>query len=286
MLTTDVYPGKDLGTLELTITEEMVRHYITGLDEPNPWYTTASPFGGPVAPVIVYQQVDTEFKGWYLDNLFGNLWRRQEWEIHAPARVGQVLRCSARVADRYRRRDREVVAQEMWVRDEAGTLIARSVHHQSFLAEQTGGEVALRDPASKEGARHGEEPSGEPLSIELHKTFTPAMCDEFFYRSRNYHNDKDASKALGFGNTVIGGRMTLSCVTELLTRHFGRGFYVGGRLDVKFTNVLWPNEPFTTRGIITGRRVENGQTRAEVTVFCEKADGTKIIVAGASVLEG
>jgi acyl dehydratase len=86
------------------------------------------------------------------------------------------------------------------------------------------------------------------------------MCNEFFFRSRNYHNDKAASKELGFGDTVIGGRMTLSCVTELLTRHFGRGFYLGGRLDVKFTNVLWPNERFTTRGIITGRRVENGQT--------------------------
>ncbi len=35
--------------------------------------------------------------------------------------------------------------------------------------------------------------------------------------------------------------MTLSCVTELLTRHFGRGFYLDGRPDLKFTNVLWPN---------------------------------------------
>ena len=172
------------------------------------------------------------------------------------------------------------------MRDETGNLIARSVHHQSFLAEQRSGEVALRDPASKEGARQAGEPSGEPLSLELRKTFTPEMCDEFFYRSRNYHNDKDASKELGFRDTVIGGRMTISCVTELLTRHFGRGFYMGGRLDVKFTNVLWPNEPFTTRGIITGRRAEGGQTRAEVTVYCEKADGTKIIVAEASALEG
>jgi len=39
--------------LTFTITDEMVHHYIKGLDEPNPWYTTASPFGGPVAPVIV-----------------------------------------------------------------------------------------------------------------------------------------------------------------------------------------------------------------------------------------
>jgi acyl dehydratase len=174
----------------------------------------------------------------------------------------------------------------MWVRDAAGQLIARGVHHQSFLAEQTSGEVTLRDPASKEGARHAGELAGEPLSLELRKTFTEAMCDEFFYRSRNYHNDKAASKELGFGDTVIGGRMTLSCVTELLTRHFGRGFYLGGRLDVKFTNVLWPNEAFTTRGIVTGRRDEGGRTRAEVTVFCEKADGTKIIVATASAIEG
>ena len=144
----------------------------------------------------------------------------------------------------------------------------------------------MRDPASKESARQEGEPSGQPLSVELHKTFTGAMCNEFFFRSRNYHNDKAASKELGFGDTVIGGRMTLSCATELLTRHFGRGFYLGGRLDVKFTNVLWPNEPFTTRGIITGRRVEGGQARADVTVFCEKADGTKIIVASASALEG
>jgi hypothetical protein len=286
MATTDVYAGKDLGTLELTVTDEMVQHYIKGLDAPNPWYTATSPFGGPVAPVIVFQQADSQFKGWYLDNLFGNLWRRQEWEIHAPTRVGQVLRCSAQVVDRYRRRDRDVVAQEMWVRDEAGNLIARSIHHQSFMAEQTSGEVALRDPISKEGARQGSEPSGEPLSLELRKTFSPEMCDEFFYRNRNYHNDKDASKELGFQDTVIGGRMTISCVTELLTRHFGRGFYLGGRLDVKFTNVLWPNEPFTTRGIITGRRVENGQTRADVRVYCEKADGTKVIVADASALEG
>ena len=283
-MATDVYAGKDLGTLDLTITDDMVQHYIKGLDEPNPWYTTTSPFGGPVAPVIVYQDTDAQFEGWYLDNLFGNLWRSQTWEIHAPTRVGQKLRFSARVADRYRRRDRDVVAQEMWVRDEAGQLVAHSVHHQSFLAEQTAGEVTLRDPAAKEGARHVE-PTGEPLSVELHKTFTDAMCDAFFYKRRNYHNDKDASRELGFGNTVIGGRMTLSCVTELLTQHFGRGFYEGGRLDVKFTNVLWPNEPFTTRGVITGRTRENGRTRADVAVFCEKADGTKIIVAHASAPE-
>src|SRR5207247_1179789 len=83
------------------------------------------------------------------------------------------------------------------------------------------------------------------------------------------------------GVTHVPGLNCYRCL-----RTVPRGFYLGGRLDVKFTNVLWPNEPFTTRGIVTSRRVENGQTRADVTVFCEKADGTKIIVASASALEG
>jgi acyl dehydratase len=284
-MTSNVYAGKDLGSLDVTITTDMVQHYIKGLDEANPWYTKDSPFGGPVAPVIIFQNVDSQFKGWYLDNLFGNLWMRQEWDIYAPTRVGQTLHCSARVLDRYRKRDRDVVAQELLVHDQAGHLVARSVHHQSFLAEQTSGAVTLRDPQAKESARTHSEPTGEPLSLEIKKTFTEEMCNAFFSTNRNYHNDKEESKKLGFGDVVIGGRMTISCVTELLTRHFGRGFYLGGRLDVKFTNVLWPNEPFTTRGIITGRTTADGKSRAQVAVFCEQADGTKIIVGTASALE-
>src|SRR5687767_2635867 len=57
-MSTDVYAGKDLGTMDVKITPEMVEHYVKGLGEPNPWYTTTSPFGGPVAPVIVYQDTD------------------------------------------------------------------------------------------------------------------------------------------------------------------------------------------------------------------------------------
>src|SRR5258705_6324628 len=91
-------------------------------------------FGGPVAPAILYQQADSQFKGWYLDNMFGNLWRRQGWGIPTPTRVWQVLRCSARVSDRYPRRDGDVVAPEMRVRGEGGNRITRRVHNQSFLA--------------------------------------------------------------------------------------------------------------------------------------------------------
>src|SRR5256885_10927921 len=108
MMTTDVYPGKDLGTLELTITDEMVQHYMKGLDEPNPWYTTASPFGGPVAPVIVYQQADSEFKGWYRQPLrqpvaapgMGDLRSDPRWTGLALQRAGGRSLPEARSRDR------------------------------------------------------------------------------------------------------------------------------------------------------------------------------------------
>jgi hypothetical protein len=38
-------------------------------------------------------------------------------------------------------------------------------------------------------------------------------------------------------------------------------------------------------GVITGRRETEGKTYADVAVFCEKADGSKIIVGNASALE-
>ena len=59
-----------------------------------------------------------------------------------------------------------------------------------------GGEVTLRDPKSKEGAKQHVEPTGEPLSLEIKKAFTEEMCRAFFYTRQNYHNDKEASKEL------------------------------------------------------------------------------------------
>ena len=46
-----------------------------------------------------------------------------------------------------------------------------------------------------------------------------------------------------------------------------------------------PGDRVTARGVITGRRKENGSTRADVAVWMEKEDGTVVIVGAASALE-
>ena len=117
------------------------------------------------------------------------------------------------------------------------------------------------------------------------RTITLEMCGAFFHGDRNYHTDKQAAAELGFDNVVVGGRMTLSYVGELMERRFGRGWLEGGMLDVKFTNIVWPDEHVTAKGVITGRVKEEAGTRATAALWMEKDDGTVVVVGTASALE-
>ena len=66
---------------------------------------------------------------------------------------------------------------------------------------------------------------------------------------------------------------------------FGKGWFEGGKLDIKFTNIVWPDDHVITKGVITDRVDENGGMRANVAVWVEKQDGTVCVVGTASALE-
>lgn len=75
--------------------------------------------------------------------------------------------------------------------------------------------------------------------------------------------------------------MTLAYTAHLLEDFFGESWWHSGRLDLKFTNPTWPEDTITARGVDTG--VENGDERRGAFVWLEKADGTVVLVAQASV---
>jgi hypothetical protein len=74
-------------------------------------------------------------------------------------------------------------------------------------------------------------------------------------------------------------------IGELMTRRVGLGFIAGGRFDLRLVNVLWAEEITGAKGRILERHPEGERTRAEVEVWCEKADGTVTVVGTASALE-
>ena len=280
----EAYVGKDLGSREFVATEEILKNYYEGLEIDPSWYAEQSPYGRPVAPSMTLTVVDTGFPGAGFKNNFGTLWIRQEWDSYKPIMPGEGYKVTSRVLDVYEHRNRTVVNQEVTLWAPNGEMMAQGHHHQSYLLNQSSGKVALRDPKSKEGARRFAVPEGEPIE-PTSQTITLEMCGTFFHGNANYHTDRKKAEELGFEEVVIGGRMTMSYLGDLMDKRFGKGWYEGGKLDIKFTNIVWPNDRVIARGVITERTKEDGGTRATVALWMEKEDGTVVIVGTASALE-
>ncbi|HYL58874.1 MAG TPA: MaoC family dehydratase N-terminal domain-containing protein, partial [Candidatus Acidoferrales bacterium] len=135
----EVYVGRDYGGAAYDITPEFVAKYIAGTGDDNPWYRGESPLSRPLAPALILYDGVYRTLEWYLPNLYGNLHARQEWELFAPVTVSERLTTRSVIIDRYLKRDREYLVNEVLVTNAAGQLVSRSRTHQSFLIpEQTG----------------------------------------------------------------------------------------------------------------------------------------------------
>jgi acyl dehydratase len=270
MTQTHVEPfvGQVVGPGEVTVTPQLLATYRGGLAvEPQPY-----------APQMLANAFETTL---LFSQQRGHLWLRQEWELHRPLQPGATYTVETHVTDIYPRRDRTILLSETALRDADGALVSRQRHHQSFLLDNPpAGEVTLRDPAAKEGARRELPPIGRELA-SLDRTVTLEMCGEFFYGSKNYHSDRQQSEALGFRDVVVGGRMTMGYIGELLDTCLGERWARTGQLLVKFTNVLWPEECIR----VTVGFGEPGEDASRETVLgrVEKADGTVVVVAEGSV---
>ena len=271
-----IWAGKKLGIRDFAVDDELVDKYTVALGLP-----VRMVGGGAHAPPIALTDAEIGFEGNHFANRFGELWVRQEWHFNRQLHLGQRFAVSARVADVYRRKDRTVVATEHLIARDDGTVAARSVHHNSFLLGQTGGEAKLPDPnRQRPGPRHPE-PCGELIGASDH-VITLEMCRRFYADDPNYHTDRSAAMDLGFTEVVVGAGMTMAYLSDLMTARFGKGWIEGGSMDLKFINVLHPEEPFTCKGIITGHSTEDGRVRVQVVLSASKRDGPKIIAGTAS----
>jgi len=276
------YAGKDLGSRTFSTTSEMLANYYDGLEVEDSYYSAGSIYDQAVAPTMTLTEVDTGFRGAGMPNNFGNLWIRQQWEINNPIFPGQEYNVTSKVMDIYDHRNRDIVLQQVSLWSPDGELMAQGHHHQSYMQDQTSGRVDLRDPKAKGGVRTFNVPDGEFVEGNSH-AISLEMCGTFFHGNANYHTNIDAANELGFDEVVVGGRMTMSYVGDLLDRHFGKAWYEGGKMDLKFTNITWPGDSVIPKAVVTDETVVDGEKLANVAVWVEKEDGTVVIVGTASV---
>ena len=128
----EVYVGRDLGGRRVAVTPEMVALYGDGTGDRSDRGATN---GGSFAPALLFHSEVYRDLSWYLPNLIGNLHARQEWELFHPFRVGDVVCTRSTVVERYRKRRRDYVVNEVLITDSDGRWLQRSRTHQSFLAE-------------------------------------------------------------------------------------------------------------------------------------------------------
>jgi acyl dehydratase len=283
----EIYVGRDFGGFAFDITPATIENYIAGTGDDNPWYTGNSPLGGSIAPALTLHSAVFRRHDWYLPNVFGNLHARQEWQGFGPLRPGDQLHSRCVIVDRYIRRDREYVVNECLILNADGRILQRSRTHQSFLLARAEGDgFAVDRSREKSGSRvfNVGQRGGEPIETPMRKV-SQAMCMAFSGPGRNYHTDTEEAHKLGFPEIVVQGMLSVCMIGELMTRRFGPGFIIGGRFDLRLVNVLWAEEITGAKGRILERHPEGERTRAEVEVWCEKADGTVTIVGTASALE-
>lgn len=263
------FVGQVLPTRHWTITPEAVASYRNGLAvEARPGLPQFMANGAE--PVLLFSQQR------------GHLWLRHEWELFQPLAEGIPYAVNLLVRDIYPRRDRTILLTETEITDPDGRLVSRQRHHQSFLLDNPPtGEVQFRDPSAKEGAARAATPMTRELA-SLERSVSLEMCGEFFHGSRNYHSDREQSAELGFRDVVVGGRMSMGYVGELLDATLGNAWATSGRLLVKFTNVLWPDERIRV-SVGLGEPVHDDPSRDTVVARVEKADGVVVLVAEGSV---
>jgi acyl dehydratase len=281
----EVAVGMSLGGRTYEVTPDLVRRYEEGTAETNDLYHRPSHGERPIAPALLFHSEVYRDLSWYLPNLIGNLHAAQEWEIFRPFFVGDRVATQSTVVERYTRRNREYVVNEVVITDEHGAWLQRSRTHQSFLIPgQSQGYVVDKDREKRADRKFDVEPAGGPELDPIQRTITLEMCQAFSGPHRNYHTDREMAQALGFPDVVVQGMMSVCFVSEMLTRNFGAGWLLGGKLHVKLVNVVWPNDRLRISGHIRQQVAEGSKTRVHAEVWCEKPDGVKTVVGSASAL--
>ena len=283
----DSYVGKDLGVQQLTITPDLVQRYVDAVRDDHPWYMGPSPFGGPVAPALIVHSAPHRFSGWYLKNRYGNLHAKQEWWLFHPIMVGETVTLHALITDRYVKRGRDYVVNEVTISDARGRTLARVASHQSFLIDDRAQGIVVDKDRERALGRRFEVQADTVLEAltGIRRLVDEAMCERYSGPARNYHNDREEARKLGFPDIVVQGTMSTCFISEMMTRRFGVGWWRGGRMSVNFVNILWVNEAVTARGIVTARTPEGERVRHHCQVWVEKDDGTKVTIGTASAVE-
>lgn len=116
------------------VTPEDVETYAFAVDDLHPWFSGASPFGGPVAhPTLLGNQALHLRHSKYV--VHAGLHAKMEFHFLEPIRPGMRVRSRGRVIDKYERRGKPYMVTEFVTEDERGTPLVRGQFTQMLFRD-------------------------------------------------------------------------------------------------------------------------------------------------------
>ena len=119
--------GEVLGHKLMLITDALIGTCTAAIEASHPWYFHDSPLGGRIAPPTVFANVTLDLLDEQYER-FGSIHVGQAWQFNQPARLGQCVTLTVRVADKYVRRERPYIVMALDAVDEDGVQLCRSTH--------------------------------------------------------------------------------------------------------------------------------------------------------------
>lgn len=128
-------PGEEFDPIQYTVTAEMVGYWLIGIDDRHEWYTTESPFGGPIMPPVMCQMASLRLRVMHLWGEFVGAVFTKPASVHYvysaeyfdPVKVGERITVRGKCIANYIKRDRRYVDYETLIYGEDGRLCTRTV---------------------------------------------------------------------------------------------------------------------------------------------------------------
>jgi acyl dehydratase len=280
----DVFVGKDLGWKDVDTSPSAIDHYVDITGDDNPWYRGTSPFGGAVVPAtFLHFRAFEHNPGWFPEVQYGTLFAGISLQWNRPLLVGEPARSHAWVSEIQQKGQRWHFTCDVDVYDGADRIALHTRTTQTFLVDSE-----FRGVVRSKSEKRTPPPSrvGGPGSVAMtpfHKHVTTDMCAAFFGGTKNYHTDTEESSKMGFDDIVVGGPMSVCYIGDMLTQNVGAPLFSGGRLTIRFVDILWPDMDISVVGSRAEQPVsEYGRDRYAFDLEVQDPTGRTTVLASGS----
>ena len=286
--------GMEFRSDDQLIRPEDVAKYAYAIDDYDPWFFEAGPFGGPIAhPTFLANQALFLRHNHFV--VPAGLHARMIYRFAAAIPLGVRTRTYGTLAEKYVRRDKPYMVTDYRTETEAGDRLLDGRFVQMLFKDDTAPaagssqqperEVLDLDPSiTKAEGRGGRLEIGQELP-SLSRTLTQRQFDMYSgVKPLSIHTDEEWARAKGFPATIAQGMMSTAYVSTLMTAAVGEGFVVGGDMDARFLRPMYCGDTLTVTAQVAGFARDGERIRVHVTAAAHNQNGEQTMAATSSGL--